>query len=169
MTPVVMLRMNNLIPSLHRLHPSSFVMLHRRPVMLLEVLIAFALIVLCALPLIYPHVFILRSERKFVSIVELDHQVNLLFSATLEKLYKNEIPWSVIEGGKVQPLEPIELPFDGTFQFIEERKKVNKEGNHSAHIYTLVYTFTPRNGGQAGISTERNTYKYEIPIERGAK
>lgn len=146
--------------------------------MLLEVLIAFALIVLCALPLIYPHVFILRSEKKFVSSVELDHYVNLLFVDTLEKLYLNEISWAVIEGGKPQIIEDIgnhlmsdgnPLPFDGTYQFVEERKKVSKEGEHSAHIFKLTYSFVPKKGVFLEKAPEKYTYVYRIVIERGAK
>src|SRR5690349_12587266 len=104
----------------------------KRPVVLLEVLIAFALVVLCALPLIYPHVFILKSEKAFVASIELDHAVNLLFANCLEKLYQNQIAWHQIESGKETTIESslLEesgfngyLPFNGTYKFVEEKHK----------------------------------------------
>jgi hypothetical protein len=66
----------------------------RRHQSLLEVLIAFALIALCVLPLIYPHVAIYKAQNKFARKLELDHVVNLLYGKVLEKLYMNTIPWA---------------------------------------------------------------------------
>lgn len=87
--------------------------LRRRPILLLEVLICFALIALCALPLIYPHVFMLRSEKQYVNAIELDHFVNILFIDTLQKMYQNEISWAQIEGGKRIPIGEVNMPAGG--------------------------------------------------------
>ena len=73
----------------------------KRYVSLLEVLIAFALIVLCVLPLIYPHVAMFKSQKAFIRKVELDHVVNLLYAKILEKLYMNSIPWQELGDGKI--------------------------------------------------------------------
>lgn len=153
-------------------------LLRRRPIMLLEVLIAFALIVLCALPLIYPHVFILRSEKKFVSTVELDHFVNLLFVNMMQKLYQNEIPWSVIEEGKPQPIEESmmqtigsgeDLPFDGSYRFKVARKKVSKDENHAAYVFDLIFTFIPKKGAFPEKVTDKYVYEYKVVVERKIK
>ena len=150
----------------------------RRPILLLEVIIAFALVALCALPLIYPHVFILRSEKTFVSTVELDHFVNLLFVDRLQKLFQNEIPWEDIERGKPIHIDDTLqkslgneelLPFIGTYRFIPKSKKASKEGDHAAYIYFLEFTFEPKKSAFVGNTQEKYTYTYEIAIERKSK
>ena len=78
----------------------------RRHSLLLEVLISFAIIALCILPLLYPHVYILKSQQEMIRTVELDHVVNLIYASTLEKLYLNQIPWDTIESKKEIPIDP---------------------------------------------------------------
>lgn len=152
--------------------------LFRRPIMLLEVLIAFALIVMCALPLIYPHVFILRSEKKFVSTVELDHFVNLFFVNMLQRLYQNEVPWQEIEGGKPQPIDDAalqsigygeNLPFQGTYRFQELRKKISEDGEHSAYIFKLILDFAPKKGAFLEKQSDSYKYEYHVVVERKVK
>lgn len=157
----------------------------RRPIVLLEVLIAFALVALCVLPLIYPHVFILRSEKKFVSTVELDHLVNLLYADRLQKLYQNEIPWSDIENGKEIPIDIAllnsldykeDLPFTGTYQFVKVRQKPPKPADTTVYLYDLTFTFLPKPGlflekapkdrGDVKVNPDQITYKYQVAIER---
>jgi hypothetical protein len=152
--------------------------LQRRPVLLLEVLIAFALIALCALPLIYPHVFMLRSEKKYVAAVELDHYVNLLFVNTLQRLYQNEVPWSEIEGGKPVPIGEVavqsvgygeNLPFEGTYQFEQKDKKISQDGTHAAYVFNLIYRFKSKKGAFLEKGVEEYKYEYLVPVERKIK
>lgn len=149
----------------------------RRPVVLLEVLIAFALIALCILPLIYPHVFILRSEKKFISTVELDHVVNLLFADRLQKLYQNEISWQEIESGNPIPITPSmieaagysgDLPFTGTYQFVKIRQKPKDPKDRSAYLFSLEFTFTAKPGQflEKKGDDSKIVYKYQVPVER---
>jgi len=150
----------------------------RRYIMLLEVLIAFALVAFCAIPLIYPHVFILRAEKQFVATVELDHLVNLLFVDTLQKLYQNEIPWSVIESKKPQPiddtaLKPLgyenNLPFTGTYRFIKRKSKISTEKDHSVYWFALTFTFIPKKGAFVKNTQDELSYTYEVIVERKEK
>jgi hypothetical protein len=154
----------------------------KRPAILLEVLIAFTLIVLCILPLIYPHVFILRSEKKFISTVELDHHVNLLYADRLQKLFQNEIPWQDIENGLEIPidsrlLESInykgDLPFTGYYKFIKEKQNPRKEADKTAYIFHLLFVFTPKPGYfLEQDQKEKNPkiiYRYRVGIERNRK
>lgn len=151
----------------------------RRPVILLEVLIAFALVALCVLPLIYPHVFILRSEKKFIATVELDHLVNHMFADILQKLYQNEIPWQDIESGREIPIDETwlehlgykqMLPFTGTYQFIKARQKPDKPAEVTAYLFRLEFTFTAK----PGFFLEKDlkddnpeiSYNYQIAVER---
>jgi len=152
----------------------KFQRINRRYVMLLEVLIAFVLIVFCALPLIYPHVFILRSEKQFVATVELDHFVNLLFVDTLEQLYLNEIPWGAIEGEKSQPIDDAILrrlgydhtfPFNGVYYFQKKKYKKSSEDNHAAYLLNLIFKFTPKQGVFVSKPVKEPTYTYNIAVE----
>lgn len=146
----------------------------KRPIILLEVLIAFALVSLCALPLIYPHMAIFKAEKRFVDTIELDHLVNLLFANRLEKLYLHEIPWADIEGGKEiliekQMIQDVgykkELPFMGTYQFIYKIHKPLNTPEDAVYLYKLVFQFIPK-GKQTDVKPIKYEYTYDIMIER---
>lgn len=151
----------------------------RHPAILLEVLIAFALIALCVLPMIYPHVYILRSEKKFIATVELDHYVNLLYADRLQKLYQNEIPWQDIENGKEMPidsqlLEAVgykgDLPFTGFYKFIKIVQKPKKEADRAVYIFQLEFIFVAKPGyfleKDLKEKNPKITYTYKVAVER---
>jgi hypothetical protein len=162
--------------------PLPFHSFRRRHILLLEVLIAFALVALCVLPLIFPHVFILRSEKKFNATVELDHTVNVLYADILQKLYQNEIAWSDIERGTELPIDAYllqaigykkELPFTGTYQFVHLKHRPRTPGDITAYLFSLQFSFTPKpqlfleknvEGNQ-----EKIVYKYQVAIERNTQ
>ena len=154
----------------------------KRCIVLLEVLIAFALVALCAIPLIYPHIAVLKSEKEFIAKVELDHLVNLLFANRLEKLYKKEIPWNDIEGGKEFPIDEIllqsisynkPLPFQGTYRFTEEKHKPPKQPEDAVYIFKLTFSFTPKWINKKAFKAEDQQkplqYEYLVAIERKVK
>lgn len=155
----------------------------KRHIVLLEVLIAFALVALCVLPMIYPLVYILKSEREFIETIELDHIVNLLYGNRLQKLYLNEIGWSDIEEHK-----PVEisssmlqeigynrpLPFDGTYEFVIEKRKPPPPDDR-LYLVKLIFSFNPKKAAKQS-STEYDVkkskqfvYEYKIFIERRPK
>lgn len=76
-----------------------------RPFLLLEVIIAFTLVIMCIIPLIAPHVFIAGQQRKFIRQIELDHFINLFYAEMLEKLYRGQVDWNTITGGAKNPIE----------------------------------------------------------------
>jgi hypothetical protein len=69
----------------------------RRPFMLLEVMIAFALVLSAFLPLIYPHYFIYQQQRQFIAKIEIDMLVNSLYAAILVQMQTNQISWHMLE------------------------------------------------------------------------
>lgn len=149
-----------------------------RPIVLLEVLIAFALVVLCILPLIFPHVVILKSERAFVETVELDHLVNLLYANRVQKLYMKEIPWQDIEGGKELPIDEgllqqvgykRELPFTGNYRFEEIKHKPSKPKDKAIYLFNMSFVFVPKKGVFPGKEEKPLTYKYQVMIEHRVK
>lgn len=155
----------------------------KRPLILLEVMIAFALVVLCVLPLIYPQVFILKSERQFLDTIDLDHTVNLLYGNRLQKLYLNEIPWEEIESEKRISISKemmqesgitSELPFKGEYQFFIIKRKPPKPEDH-LYLARLIFSFTSTKNitKKVQIANESEpkklTYAYDIFIERRPK
>jgi len=135
-------------------------------VLLLEVLIAFTLVALCALPLIYPHVYLLSEQKRFVNTVELDHLVNLMYVELLEKFYNNEIAWNDIIEMRSFPIDTAfiarirgkdtvkSFPYVGSYQLKEIKHKKNEE--KYAALISLTFVFTP----------ESNYFNKNIPAEK---
>nr|WP_249274174.1 type II secretion system protein [Parachlamydia sp. AcF125] len=120
-------------------------------------MIAFALVVLCVFPLIAPHSAMLRNQTSFIRKVELDHLVNLLFGHLVEQLYANKIPWQDLENETIFPITEellkeagftAELPFEGTYTFVEKQRKPKKEDNkfneYVLYIFELKFAFHPK-------------------------
>lgn len=159
------------------LPPHAWQAIRKSHMILLEILIALALVAFCALPLVYPQVYILKSERKFIDTVELDHFVNLLFANRLQKLYLNEIPWSTIESGRPQHIDEnilneMEykegLPFDGTYQFSIIKRKPREPAERTLFLVKLLFAFTPKKSKEVD-KEAKYVYEYEIFIERQQK
>jgi hypothetical protein len=148
----------------------------KRHFLLLEVLIAFALIVLCVFPLISPHSVMLRSQSQFIRKIELDHLVNLLYGHITEQLYFNKIPWQDLENGTVFPVTnellsaagfTALLPFEGTYTFNEKKRKPKKDDEkvdeYVLYIFELKFAFHP-----SGESPSKNDqiYTYQFFLAR---
>ena len=142
---------------------------------------AFVLIVLCILPLIYPHVAIYKTQNQFIKKIELDHVVNLLYAQVLEKLYLNSIRWNDFENRVFTVdqamLNEIEFhhsfPFIGSFNFFEDkpRFKPKKKGAPSLpiHLYILTFNFLPMEFENASDKIKEDKtlkYKYEVFLAR---
>lgn len=144
--------------------------------LLLEVLIAIFLIVLCMIPLIYPHTYILVSQKRFVHQVELDHAVNLIYADIIEKLYTNDISWNAIisktefevddsflESANIEG----KLPFKGTYRFgetIHKPKKDPPDKPYWLYLLTLDLTFTPEYKVELDEDGKIPTFKYHYDI-----
>lgn len=148
-------------------------MKNKRHFLLLEVLIAFALIVLCILPLIYPHVMMLQAQRKFVKKVELDHVVNLLYANIYEQLQKNEIPWDKVENKVLFHIDSKQLtemnhnsslPYAGEYHFENDGYKSSKDDSLTASLWKLKFTFTPVGTKNPKDESKQLEYEYKIFI-----
>lgn len=122
--------------------------LKKRAFTMLEVLLAAMLVILCLLPLMVPHIQLIKAQSKFNRKVELDHQVNLLYAAILEKLYRNEIPWENLKQGQY-PLSALvpslsgQIYRDATYEFAmpNSRPVKYKKKPYSVHLVTLTFHF----------------------------
>lgn len=153
----------------------------KRPILLLEVLIAFAIIVLCIFPLIYPHAAMARAQREFIKKIELDHAVTLLFAQIYQDLLTNKIQWEDIEGKRKFEVTPLELqklnkgsqlPFAGYYRFepVIHKPKSQTPQETTAYIFDLVLKFHPSMEGKKirlkGQSKKSQKYKYKIFLLR---
>lgn len=147
---------------------------NKRPFLLLEVLIAFALVIFCAIPLIAPHVDMYKAQRAWLDKEELDHVVNLLYANILEDLYTNKIEWSQLrseyeavvtpqmirEAGYQKPLY-----FDGKYKFTINKFKPKNENEFNLYLFDLKFTFLPTSMINATPEIkESKTIKYDYNI-----
>lgn len=143
--------------------------LSKRPVLLLEVLIAFALVALCIFPLMAPHVFILKSQYEFNHKIMLDQTASRLYTKLLEKIYRNEIPWESFKQKQVFPIEAQllqsvgldqDFPYGGTYSFALARHKGSKERPFSANVIKLKIDFKPKITSSTGAKKELEPFVY---------
>lgn len=143
----------------------------KRHILLLEVLIAFALIAIGILPLITPYIYMWKAQRHFVDKIQLDHFANLIYVDILQKLYQNEIPWDTIDQGSPIPLNNdlaqaiTSLSFKGVAKFTKGKKpKINQNEGRSLYLKPLSLTFTPNWDPKNPL-----VYTYFVVIDRRLK
>jgi len=132
---------------------------HKRPFLMLEVMIA--LIVFCAIPLISPHIMMVKAQKLSINEMNINHAVNLVYVNILEKMHKNEIPLNDIEGKTLFEVPSQDLKqisgYKATYQFIEEKHKKRNADNFTVHLATLQIKFIPH------INTGKIlSYQYEV-------
>ena len=151
--------------------------LNKRFFLLLEVLIAFIIVVFCAIPLVYPHTAMLKAQNQFVRKMELDHAVNLLYGNILEKLYLNKLNWTDINQTTFDITDEMwkeahynkPLFYKGTFAFVEEKHKPKKIENYNLFQFKLVFTFIPKElekGKEELKQANKINYTYTVFIVR---
>lgn len=137
----------------------------KRPFLLLEVLIALALVALCMLPLVYPHFWMVKKEKSAVQMIKEDAKVGLVYIHLLEKLYMNELPWERLLDGLFYPVQ-----MDGndnekiTYSFSEVLSKEEEGTGNSHHLLKLQIRFEPNLP-----SDKPRNYEFEIYVERKIK
>jgi hypothetical protein len=161
---------------------STLIVLQKRPIILLEIMIAMAMIVLCILPLLAPRSAMLQEQRKFIDAMELDHAVSLFYVDILERLYRNQIAWNDIQDHTVFPIDSdllqhtksLQLPENliGTYRFDIIKHKDQDDGPNAGWIIALVsLTFVFRKEGEevsasTSGSSKKLVFQYEICLLR---
>lgn len=129
-----------------------------------------ALIVLCGLPLLSPHFYMIKEERKFSAQVNLDRIVNLLYVKELERLYSNENHWDKIEEGYTEPVDSELLTnshYSGTLtvnllsKVTEEKEDVEKEESPH-HLIEMIYVFKE----DGAPNSKPIKYSFKVYVER---
>jgi len=133
--------------------------IQKRHFLILEVLIAFSLIVLCILPLLHPHFYIYKTQKSFLNRTKLNHAVNLFYTNILEKMHTNEIKLQDVLSNRVVPVE------DGSFQNFPSYKgsyqlsyKYKEYPDFTKFKVSLKLMLKPTDKGRV------ITYSYIIPV-----
>lgn len=141
--------------------------IHKRCMLMLEVLIAMAIVALCLLPLISPHVLVYKSQKEFTHSIQMARKANELFGEVLERLHKNEIPWQAIQERHFIPLDDllsktksIKDAYRGTYQFTIVGHKENPETGWGMHLLNLAITVGK------GENSHFHTFDFSIPLIR---
>lgn len=144
----------------------------RRHYLLLEVLIAFMIIVFCLFPIIAPNVAVVKAQKSFSQVVELDHTANLVYADILENLYRNQgISLSDIQERRWFPVEQkfLEgLPYTGKYQFEILRRKPPPPAPRTLYEVKLSLLFLPQ-GATDNNDPRAIKYSYKIFIEHQTK
>lgn len=108
----------------------TFIHLQRRPFLLLEVLIAMALIALCAIPLIGPQAWLAKQEKELYLEVEKGNQVHHLYAEVIRGFFRNDFNWGEI-------IEEKRIKVNDTGSFIPKILK-SKQGAKNDELYHLI-------------------------------
>lgn len=164
----------------------------KRPFLLLEVLIAFFIVALCAIPLMAPQIFMVRSELSQAREVELDRAVNILFADLLEKFYEQGVNWETVGTKDLpKPALPLNtevfdrlgygpnylqrLGFEGDYTVRVKLSKVKKDlsktegpnGELLYHMLEIKYSFKPLRWISLDLAKDDTlTYVYDLFAQR---
>lgn len=148
---------------------------NKHPILLLEVLIACAIVILCTTALLSPQVEMAIAQQRMVRDSELHHFVNYFYAKNLvEKMYSKEIPWETIINGQPVALDSKrlgELAFTGSYKFTTIwHKPLKQEGTENFYVMKVTFTFTDLWDKMPGTDKQRTLeYNYEVFIEHKRK
>lgn len=126
---------------------------------MLEVMIAFTLIALCAIPLIYPHVSMVKAQKESINKMKVNHAAKLILVNVLEKMYKGTITLNDIQEEKTFEVTSAELNeiagYNATYQFSSEKHKERDASGFTVHKATLSLNFTSKTNSEKKLAFEQ--------------
>lgn len=133
---------------------------NKRYYVLLEVLVAIAIVSLAFLPLLTTQANMYRTERELSTEPEVDRVVSVLFTQLLERLYRKEIgiediPEIDLEKGEHGAQFTLQVPSLQSFGYEAslELGRVTKGEESLAHLIEAHFTFSSRDGSRPLIYT----------------
>ena len=102
----------------------------RRGFLLLEVMIAFGLLAISSIPLIYPHLMILKEERILIEELNFEMAAKNVIACIIVDLYENAVPFNLIETQGVLEVPKEKLLSGGFPEGTLERAYVTFEQKH---------------------------------------
>jgi hypothetical protein len=145
--------------------------IEKRHYLLLEVLIAFTIVTLCALPLIAPHSWMIKEESELLQDIEKDRYVNLIYSHIVEQMYANTIQWQTLANlgvpTKIDTSQIEGIPSNWPYKaFLTTKVALNKKGqDESQHFYYFSLIISLLHGEEPA----SQHYTYTVFVERKIK
>lgn len=153
----------------------------KRHAILLEVLISLMLVIVCIIPFLFPHAYMLIEEKRAIRYIELDRAVNLIFAEKYQNLYNNDIPWEELNTPIFQSLNdhPLIAPlnFGGRYLLSDipdkRKQKVENDGQSSGisfHLIDFKLEFFPfdkaKTFDEAKSKNQLMLYHFQLFVER---
>lgn len=144
---------------------------------MLEILIALALVILCALPLILEPIRLYRTEMKLLEEIEGERLADWTFSEIKEKLLKNEIPWKTLpskQGASFSySLSPLNIQVPGrakksicrSFSLRCRREKEGLQGE-IYRIFDVNIYFSPRLSNRKKRGEHLSDYRFKLTVRQ---
>ncbi|GAB4238105.1 MAG: hypothetical protein Tsb0021_17890 [Chlamydiales bacterium] len=149
----------------------------RRPFLLLEVLIALAIVSLCAIPLIAPNLWLIKAEKEFLQTIENDRIAHLIFLHVVENLYNNVYSWENLKNNEEIPFSlesipaiPENWPFEVTVRSKVAQSKTGLTDEHSFNLLEITITIkkTPEIKGEKDLIV-KNLIFVERNLKKGTQ
>lgn len=137
----------------------------KRTFLLLEILIAFVLVAVCAIPLVKQPLKLYKNEMAYLQKMEQERLADWTFTEIKEILLKNEIPWEKIPAKGVEtspfPLPSVTIEIPGCTSKVIERSFTLRGRGEKVGLHDEVYR-------QIGVCIFLNEqkYRFRIPIQR---
>ncbi|MCB1114395.1 MAG: hypothetical protein KDK62_06535 [Chlamydiia bacterium] len=120
-----------------------FYRLRKRYLTLLEVMIAFLLILIAAVPLLAPYPYIFKQQQSFIEELEMDRLSNVFYVDFVGRVLRKEIDIELIKEEETVPIdEKLPIPYRAVYKVTSSDVKV---------------AFIPLKGG------EEKGFKWVIP------
>lgn len=136
----------------------------RRYFLLLEVLLAMAIVTLCVFPLVTPIVAIYRAERKLSREILLDGYVNRLYVDFVKALHRKQISFDALIDPTAEMIEDPQLKawgFEGKREIELIKSKPKLPETPWRFLFQVHYTFWEK-----GKDPERLDYTYQFYVEQ---
>lgn len=155
----------------------GFLRKKRRPFLLLEVLIALAIVSLCAIPLIAPNLWLIKAEKEFLQTIENDRIAHLIFLHVVENLYNNVYSWENLKNNEEIPFSlesipaiPENWPFEVTVRSKVAQSKTGLTDEHSFNLLEITITIkkTPEIKGEKDLIV-KNLIFVERNLKKGTQ
>ncbi len=138
--------------------------IRKRPFLLLEVLIAIILVTLSLFPLVTPYLWMIRGEKQYRSKVEMEHLSNVIYAGVIEKLYKTEIPWELIQSEESTPFLLEEAAYLASFHFENEKDKGNEETGEGVYLKVLHINIWPSTTTREETTKKKTLYSFSPKV-----
>ena len=137
---------------------------------MLEVLIAFSLIALCAIPLIYPHVSMVKVQKESINKRRVNHAAKLILVNALEKMHKGTISLNDIQDERIFEVSAAELTeiagYHATYQFISAKHKPRDNSGFTVHNATFLLSFISKTNEAKKLTFEQIIFfASRIPLD----